>query len=211
MKLILLGAPGAGKGTQAEVLSEKFDIPVISTGEIIRNALRQETMLGKQAKEYIDKGLLVPDNVVIRIIQERLNQDDCRNGFILDGFPRTVPQADALAEMNITIDKVLAIEVADEKIVQRMSGRRQCAKCGATYHLQYKPPVKESICNACDGELIVRKDDEPETVQKRLEVYHEQTEPLKEYYKAKGLLVVAYGQEEIKDTISEVFKALGVG
>lgn len=210
MKLILLGAPGAGKGTQAEVLSDKFNIPVISTGEIIRNALKNETELGKKAKQYIDKGLLVPDQIVIEIIKERLSEDDCRNGFILDGFPRTVPQADALDEMNVKIDKVLAIEVPDEKIIARISERRQCSECGATYHTEYKPPQKEGVCDVCGGELMMRKDDAPETVKQRLEVYHEQTEPLKEYYQNKGLLVVAYGQEEIKDTTKEVFKALGV-
>ncbi len=210
MKLILLGAPGAGKGTQAEVLAEKFNIPVISTGDIIRNALKQQTELGKQAKDYIDKGLLVPDDVVIEIIRERLKQADCANGYILDGFPRTVPQADALEAMNIDIDKVLAIEVPDEKIIGRISGRRQCGECGATYHNEYKQPKQESICDVCEGTLIQRKDDAPETVKQRLEVYHEQTAPLKAYYDQKGILVLAYGQEEIKDTTKEVFKALGV-
>ncbi len=210
MKLILLGAPGAGKGTQAEILSEKLDIPVISTGEMIRNSLRQETQLGKEAKKYIDDGLLVPDDVVIGIMKERLSQDDCKNGFILDGFPRTVPQADALEQMNVEVEKVLAIEVEAQKIIDRISGRRQCSKCGATYHLEYKPSKKSDICDICEGDLIIRKDDAPETVKNRLDVYREQTEPLKAYYAAKGMLAIAYGQEEIKDTTSEVFKALGV-
>ncbi|MDK2798988.1 MAG: adenylate kinase [Clostridiales bacterium] len=210
MKLIILGAPGAGKGTQAEILSQKFNIPTISTGEIIRNAIRQGTALGNEAKQYIDRGLLVPDSVVIDIIKDRLHEDDCKNGFILDGFPRTVPQADALTKMGITIDKVLSLEVPEEKIIQRISGRRQCNECGATYHVIYKPPKQENKCDVCGGELIMRKDDAPETVKNRLRVYHEQTEPLKDYYKNKDLLVVAYGQEEVKDTTKEVFKALGV-
>ncbi len=210
MRLILLGAPGAGKGTQAATLCEKLNVPVIATGEIIRNALRQETELGKQAKTYIDQGSLVPDDIVIEIIKERLNADDCENGFILDGFPRTVPQADALSQMGIEIDKVLAIEVSDEKIIARISGRRQCSACGATYHLQYKPTKEEGICDVCGADLIIRKDDAPETVKNRLDIYHEQTEPLKAYYDKKGILAKAYGQEEIKDTTREVLSALGV-
>lgn len=211
MRLILLGAPGAGKGTQAEILAKELNIPVISTGEIIRNALREQTPLGIKAKKYIDDGLLVPDKVVIEIMQERLNEDDCSNGFILDGFPRTVPQADALEEMNIAIDKVLAIEVPEQRIINRISGRRQCSKCGATYHLEYKPSKVLDVCDLCGGGLIIRTDDAPETVKNRLDVYREQTEPLKEYYNGKGLLSIAYGQEEIEDTTKEVFKALGVG
>ncbi|WHH61450.1 adenylate kinase [Petroclostridium sp. X23] len=210
MRLIILGAPGAGKGTQAEGLSKKFGIPTISTGEIIRNALRQGTELGKEAKQYIDRGLLVPDDVVIEIIKERLVQDDCKNGFILDGFPRTVPQANALDKMNITIDKVLSIEVEDEKIVERISGRRQCSQCGATYHIIYKPSKVENVCDTCGGNLIMRQDDAPETVENRLKVYHEQTEPLKDFYAKKDLLTVAFGQEEVSDTTEEVYKALGV-
>ncbi|NLY42998.1 MAG: adenylate kinase [Clostridiaceae bacterium] len=210
MRIILLGAPGAGKGTQAEVLSNKYGIPTISTGEMIRNALRQGTELGKEAKQYIDRGLLVPDEVVIEIVKERLEDPDCQKGFILDGFPRTVPQADALEKMGITVDKVLSIEVAEEKIIERMSGRRQCSRCGATYHIIYKPSRVENVCDVCGGELIMREDDAPETVKNRLEVYRKQTEPLKKYYEDKGLLVVAYGQEEVRDTTREVFKALGV-
>ena len=210
MKIIVLGAPGAGKGTQAEVLAEKFDIPVISTGNIIRNALKQKTAIGKQAKDYIDKGLLVPDDIVVEIIRERLEQDDCSNGYILDGFPRTVPQADALEAMQVNIDKVLAIEVPDEKIIARIAGRLQCGECGATYHNENKKTKQEGVCDICEGKLVKRKDDEPETVKQRLAVYHDQTEQLKAYYQEKGLLSMAYGQEEIKDTTKEVFKALGV-
>ncbi|MGE4282930.1 MAG: adenylate kinase [Clostridia bacterium] len=210
MRLIILGAPGAGKGTQAEFLSKKQGIPTISTGEIIRNALRQGTELGKEAKQYIDRGLLVPDDVVIEIVKERLSQNDCQKGFILDGFPRTVPQADALEKMNVIIDKVLSIEVAEEKIIERISGRRQCSQCGATYHMVYKPSKEEDKCDACGGTLIMRQDDAPETVKNRLKVYHEQTEPLKEYYAKRGCLVIVYGQEEVSDTTKEVYKALGV-
>lgn len=210
MRLILLGAPGAGKGTQAEILSNRLNIPVISTGEMIRNALRQETSLGIKARQYIDDGLLVPDDVVIGIMQERLSENDCSGGFILDGFPRTVPQADALEKMKINLDRVLAIEVIEQKIINRISGRRQCSKCGATYHLEHKPSKTPDVCDICGGELIIRKDDAPETVKNRLDVYREQTEPLKEYYKSKGKLVIAFGQEEIKDTTIEVLKALGI-
>lgn len=210
MRLVILGAPGAGKGTQAEVLSKKFNIPTISTGMIIRNEIREETEFGKEAKQYIDRGLLVPDDVVIEIIKHRLNEDDCKNGFILDGFPRTVPQAEALSNMSVNIDKVLSIEVEDEEIIARISGRRECINCGVTYHMQYKRPVNEGKCDICGGQLYRRKDDDPETVKSRLKVYHHQTEPLKEYYRRKNLLVIAKGQEEIKDTTREVLKALEV-
>lgn len=205
-----MGAPGAGKGTQAEVLSKKFCIPAVSTGVIIRNAIRKETDLGKEAKQYIDRGLLVPDNVMIEIIRHRLDEADCQNGFIFDGFPRTVPQAEALLNMGVKIDKVLSIEVPDDKIIRRISGRRECSNCGATYHTDYKVPHEENKCDICNGQLIRREDDDPETVQKRLKVYHQQTEPLKEYYKNKNLLVVVIGQEDIQDTTREVFKALEV-
>ena len=173
MKLILLGAPGAGKGTQAEKICEKLSIPTISTGNIIRAALKNGTEMGKKAQKFIDAGQLVPDDVVIGIIKERLFEDDCKDGFILDGFPRTIPQAEALDEMGIEIDCVLSIEVPDEKIVARMSGRRVCPTCGATYHTEYKKPEKDGICNGCGAELIIRKDDEPATVLDRLHVYHE--------------------------------------
>ncbi len=208
MNLILLGAPGAGKGTQAEKICEKYNIPAVSTGNIIREALKNGTDMGLKAKSYIDAGKLVPDDVVIGIIKERLAEDDCQNGFILDGFPRTIPQAEALDSMGIVIDKVVDIEVPDEKIAARLSGRRVCLKCGATYHLEYKKPAKEGICDACGDELVQRKDDSPETVLDRLNVYHEQTEPLKDYYSKTGKLVIVEGQEEVKDTTALVFKAL---
>ena len=190
MKLILLGAPGAGKGTQAEVICNHLSVPTISTGNIIRAALKAETEMGLKAKEYINNGQLVPDEVVIGIIKERLAEDDCKNGFILDGFPRTIPQAEALDEMGIEIDKVIDIEVPDEKIVERMSGRRVCPACGNSYHLLYKKPEKDGICNACGAELIIRADDHPDTVKERLDVYHSQTEPLKEFYGKKNKLFI---------------------
>ena len=208
MKHILLGAPGAGKGTQAEIISEKYNIPTISTGNIIRAALKNGTEMGLKAKAYTEKGELVPDEIVIGIIKERLAEPDCKEGFILDGFPRTIPQAKALDDMGIAIDAALSIEVADEAIVKRMSGRRVCEKCGASYHTEYKKPAVEGVCNACDGNLVIRKDDEPETVLNRLSVYHEQTEPLKDYYKAAGKLLTVEGQEELADTTARVLGAL---
>lgn len=208
MKLILLGAPGAGKGTQAEIISEKYNIPTISTGNIIRAALKNGTEMGLKAKAYIEKGELVPDEVVIGIIRERLLEEDCKQGFILDGFPRTIPQAEALDNMGISIDAALSIEVADSEIVKRMSGRRVCPECGASYHTEYKKPEKEGVCNACGGALVIRKDDEPETVLNRLQVYHEQTEPLKSYYQAADKLLTVEGQDEVKDTTALVLKAL---
>ena len=208
MKLILLGAPGAGKGTQAEVISEKYDIPAVSTGNMIRAALKNGTEMGLKAKSYIDAGALVPDEVVIGIIKERLGEADCKNGFILDGFPRTIPQAEALDEMNFGIDAALSIEVADEEIVKRMSGRRVCEKCGASYHTEYKKPAKEGECNFCGGALVIRKDDEPETVLNRLKVYHDQTEPLKDYYNRCGKLITVEGQDEVADTTALVLRAL---
>lgn len=208
MKLILLGAPGAGKGTQAEIISEKYNIPTISTGNIIRAALKNGTEMGLKAKSYIDAGELVPDDVVIGIIKERLAKDDCANGFILDGFPRTIPQAEALDAMGVIIDRVIDIEVPDEKIAARMSGRRVCKDCGSSYHLEYKAPKAEGVCDACDGELIQRKDDAPETVLDRLAVYHKQTEPLKDFYSKKGILRIVEGQEEIADTSALTLKAL---
>jgi adenylate kinase len=209
MKLILLGAPGAGKGTQAEIISEKHSIPPISTGNIIRAALKNGTEMGLKAKTFIEAGELVPDEVVIGIIKERLAEDDCQNGYILDGFPRTIPQAEALDQMGFDIDVALSIEVADSEIVKRMSGRRVCEKCGASYHTEYKKPAKEGVCNFCEGTLVIRKDDEPETVLNRLNVYHEQTEPLKDYYKNCGKLLIVEGQDEVKDTTRLVLEALG--
>ena len=208
MKLILLGAPGAGKGTQAEVISEKYDIPTISTGNIIRAALKNGTEMGLKAKAYIEAGKLVPDDVVIGIIRERLAEPDCDGGFILDGFPRTIPQAEALDSMGIAIDAALSIEVEDGEIVKRMSGRRVCEKCGASYHTEYKKPKTDGVCNACGGALVIRKDDEPETVLNRLSVYHEQTEPLKSYYAKVGKLLTVEGQDDVKDTTALVLKTL---
>ncbi len=208
MKLILLGAPGAGKGTQGEFISERCGIPNISTGNIIREALKNGTELGRRAKSYMDAGDLVPDEVVIDIIKERLAQKDCENGFILDGFPRTVPQAEALDRMGVAIDRVIEIDVADEEIMKRLSGRRVCSVCGSSYHLVYKPPVKEGVCTHCGGELIVRKDDAPATIAERLKVYHEQTEPLKDYYAAKGILRVVIGQEKVEDTTELTRRAI---
>ena len=207
MNLILMGAPGAGKGTQAEKISAKWNIPAISTGDILRAAIKEGTELGQTAKAFIDDGKLVPDDIVIGIIKEYLMSDVCRNGFILDGFPRSIPQAEALDGMGVKIDAVLSIEVADSKIVERMSGRRVCT-CGASYHTLYKPSQKPNICDKCGAELYIRKDDAPETVLNRLKTYHTQTEPLKEYYAKKGLLVTVEGQEEVADTTALVFKAL---
>lgn len=210
MKLILLGAPGAGKGTQAEIICEKLSIPTVSTGNIIRAAMKNGTEMGLKAKAFVEAGNLVPDEVVIGIIKERLSEDDCKNGFILDGFPRTIPQAEALDKMGIEIDRVISIEVDDEKIAARMSGRRVCPACGASYHLEYKKPEKDGICNLCSAALIQRKDDEPKTVLDRLAVYHEQTEPLKDYYAKSGKLYIVEGQEEIADTTRLTLEALGL-
>lgn len=208
MKLILLGAPGAGKGTQAEKICEKFNIPAVSTGNIIRAALKNGTEMGLKAKAYMEAGQLVPDEVVIGIIKDRLVEDDCKNGFILDGFPRTIPQAQALEDMGIEIDAVVDIEVPDEKITARMSGRRVCSKCANSYHMLYKKPKVEGVCDACGGELVQRKDDAPETVQARLVEYHEMTEPLKGFYEKLGKLKIVEGQEEVADTTALVFAAL---
>ncbi len=208
MNLIFLGAPGAGKGTQAEYVSEKFSIPTISTGNIIRAALKNGTEMGKRAKEFVDAGKLVPDDVVIGIIRERLSEDDCKNGFILDGFPRTIPQAEALDQMGIVIDKVVDLEVKDEVIVNRMSGRRVCPDCGMSFHIESKKPQTEGVCDKCGAALIIRKDDEPQVVLDRLKVYHEQTEPLIDYYSKQGKVRVVEGQEDVKDTIALTLKAL---
>ena len=208
MNIIFLGAPGAGKGTQAEIVSEKLAIPTVSTGNIIRAALKNGTPMGLKAKEFIESGKLVPDEVVIGIIKDRLAEDDCKNGFILDGFPRTIPQADALDTMGIVIDKVIDIEVADEKIATRMGGRRVCKACGNSYHLEYKKPQNDGVCYACGGELIQRKDDAPETVLERLKIYHQETEPLKDYYEKQGKLFIVEGQEEVSDTTALTLKAV---
>lgn len=208
MNLILLGAPGAGKGTQAEKICEKLGIPAISTGNMLREAMANGTEMGLKAKSFIDAGKLVPDEVVIGIIRERLQADDCKNGFILDGFPRTIPQAEALDAMGVRIDRVIDIEVPDEKIAARLSGRRVCLKCGATYHTEYKKPKTEGVCDVCGDKLVQRKDDMPETVLDRLKTYHEQTEPLKDYYAKKGNLRVVEGQEAVTDTTALTMKAL---
>lgn len=208
MKLILLGAPGAGKGTQAEKICEKLSIPAISTGNILRAAVKDGTEMGLKAKSYMDAGQLVPDEVVIGIIKDRLNDDDCKNGFILDGFPRTIPQAQALLDSGVDIDKVIDIEVPDEAITKRMSGRRVCSKCANSYHIEYKKPKVDGICDACGGELIQRKDDAPQTVLDRLVEYHKMTEPLKGFYENLGKLKVVEGQEDVADTTKLVFAAL---
>ena len=209
MNLILMGAPGAGKGTQSERISTKWNIPAVSTGDMLRAAIREGSELGNTAKGYMDAGQLVPDQIVIGIIKEYLASDVCKNGFILDGFPRSIPQAEALEEMGVKIDKVLNIEVKDEDIIERMSGRRVCSGCGASYHIQYNPSEKENVCDKCGKPLYIRDDDAADTVKKRLDTYHGQTEPLKAFYAAKGLLVNVEGQGKVEDTTALVFKALG--
>ena len=207
MNLILLGAPGAGKGTQSAKISEKYQIPAIATGDILRAERRAGTELGKEAQSYIDAGRLVPDSVVIGIIKKYMVENNCENGFILDGFPRSIPQAKALEEMGVRIDAVLSIEVPDEKIIERMSGRRVCS-CGASYHVVYNPPKTEDVCDKCGEALYVRADDAAETVKSRLATFHKETEPLKEFYSEKGILLSVEGQEEVADTTALVFRAL---
>lgn len=208
MKLIFLGAPGAGKGTQAEVISKRLNIPTISTGNIIREAVKNGTEMGLKAKSYIEAGKLVTDEVVIGIIRERLAQPDCADGFILDGFPRTIPQAEALDAMGVEIDKVVEISVDDDTIISRMSGRRVCQDCGASYHITNKKPAEDGVCDSCGGKLVQRKDDAAEIVLDRLKVYHEQTEPLKEYYAKKGILRSADGTLGVEKSIEATMKAL---
>ena len=210
MNIIFLGAPGAGKGTQAEVVSDRLSIPTISTGAIIREALKAGTEMGLAAKKFIDAGALVPDEVVIGIVKERIAKKDCENGFILDGFPRTVPQAEALETMGVVIDAVLSLEVADDTIVERMSGRRVCAACGATFHVKYNPSADGDLCDKCKQPLSVRKDDAPEVVKSRLAVYHETTEPLKDFYAQRGILRTVEGQERVEDTTALTLAALGI-
>lgn len=211
MKIIFLGAPGAGKGTQAEKVSERYHIPAISTGAIIREAIKTGTEMGLAAKAYTEKGALVPDEVVIGIIKERLAKEDCAEGFILDGFPRTVPQAEALDTMGVAIDMVISIEVPDETIVTRMSGRRVCANCGASYHTEFKPSKDGKNCDSCGTELTIRRDDAPEVVKSRLDIYHEQTEPLKAYYEKTGKLKLVVGQVEVADTTRLTFETIDGG
>ena len=208
MKLILLGAPGAGKGTQAEILCDRLNIPTISTGNMIREAMKSGTEMGLKAKEYAENGKLVPDEVVIGIVDERLRMEDCANGFILDGFPRTIPQAEALDRMGIIIDRVVDINVPDEVITRRVSGRRACLDCGSTYHIETKKPQVEGICDRCGSTLVQRKDDLPETVLERLHVYHAQTEPLRDYYAAAGKLLVVDGQQGIQEIAEQTLELL---
>ena len=207
MNLIIMGAPGAGKGTQSEKISAKWNIPSVSTGDMLRAAVKEGTELGKAAKTCMDAGQLVPDDIVIGIIKDYLSSDKCKDGFILDGFPRSIPQAEALDAMGVKIDAVLSIEVPDEKIVERMSGRRVC-RCGASYHIAYKAPKIADVCDNCGEALYIRDDDAAETVLKRLATYHSTTEPLKDYYAAKGLLICVAGREEVKDTTADVMNAL---
>lgn len=210
MKLILLGAPGAGKGTQAEILSRMCNIPTISTGNILRAAMKNGTPVGLKAKEYVESGKLVPDDVIIGIVRERLAENDCKNGYILDGMPRTIPQAQALEDAGIDIDTALSIEISDEAIIERMSGRRTCKDCGTTFHIVSNPPKTEGICDKCGGELIIRKDDAPETVKERLAVYHKETEPLKDFYEKRGKLKTVDNHTTVEETTKEVVKALGL-
>ncbi len=210
MRLILLGAPGAGKGTQAEILSRELGIPTISTGNILRAAMKAGTPVGLQAKSYVEAGKLVPDDVIIGIIRERLAQEDCKKGYILDGVPRTIPQAETMEGMGVEIDCALSIEIEDEVIVNRMSGRRTCKDCGQTFHIVSNPPKAEGLCDACGGQLHIRKDDAPETVKARLEVYHRETEPLKLFYAERGKLKSVENQSTIEATTAEIRKALGI-
>jgi len=207
MNLILMGAPGAGKGTQAAKISEKYQIPAIATGDILRAERKAGTALGNEAQTYIERGQLVPDSVVIGIIKKYMVENNCENGFLLDGFPRSIPQAEALETMGIHIDAVLSIEVPDQKIIERMSGRRVCS-CGSSYHVVYNPPIKEGVCDRCGEALYIRADDAAETVKKRLETFHRETEPLKAFYAERGLLLTVEGQEEVADTTALVFQTL---
>ena len=213
MKIIMLGAPGAGKGTQAKKIAAKYGIPHISTGDIFRANIKNGTELGKKAKTYMDQGLLVPDELVVDLVVDRVNQDDCKNGYVLDGFPCTIPQAEALTEalekMGQKVDFAIDVNVPDENIVKRMGGRRACVTCGATYHMVYAPTKKEGICDTCGGELILRDDDKPETVQKRLNVYHDQTQPLIDYYTSQGILRTVDGTVDIDDVFRAITEFLG--
>lgn len=210
MKLIMLGAPGAGKGTQAEILSAKLNIPTVSTGNILRAAIKDGTPTGLEAKSYMDAGKLVPDSVIIGIVAERLAQPDCANGYILDGVPRTIGQAEALDQAGITFDHVVSIEITDQEIEERMGGRRVCQSCGTPFHIKSRPPKKEGVCDNCGGPLILRDDDKPETVRHRLEVYHAETEPLKDFYAKKGILSPVDNQPTIEATTKVILEALGL-
>ena len=208
MKLVLLGAPGAGKGTQAEIISERLSIPILGTGNLLREAVKNETPDGLKAKEYMDKGDLVPDEIVIALLRHRMEEDDCENGYILDGFPRNLAQAKALQEFGIQVDRVINIYVSDEDIMRRMSGRRTCPNCGATYHIEYNPPKEENVCDLCGTTLTIRDDDNPDTVKERLRIYHEQTAPLIGFYKEQGILLTVEGQEILADTTKLTLEAL---
>ena len=213
MKIIMLGAPGAGKGTQAKLIAEKYGVPHISTGDIFRANIKNGTELGKEAKEYMDKGLLVPDELTVRLLLDRVAQDDCKNGYVLDGFPRTIPQAEVLdkelTKLGDSVDFAVDVDVPDENIINRMSGRRACLNCGATYHIVNIPPTKEGICDVCGSELVLRDDDQPETVKNRLKVYHEQTQPLIEYYTGKGVLRTVDGTLPMEEVFDAIVKILG--
>ena len=209
MNLILLGAPGAGKGTQAELLTQQLSIPAISTGNMLREAMANGSELGQKVKKFMDEGSLVPDGVILDIVAERVAKEDCSNGFILDGVPRTLPQAQALEERGVQIDHVVSIEVEDALIEGRMTGRRVCSQCGASYHVQANPPKAEGICDQCQGELVIRKDDAPETVRHRLEVYHRQTEVLKGFYQERGKLRLVDGNQPIEDANRKILEAIG--
>ena len=213
MKIIMLGAPGAGKGTQAKMIAEKYSIPHISTGDIFRYNIKNGTELGKEAKKYMDQGLLVPDELTVKILLDRVAKDDCKNGYVLDGFPRTIPQAEvleeALTKLGDRIDYAINVEVPDENIVKRMGGRRACVNCGATYHIEHVPPKKEGICDNCGSELILRDDDKPETVKNRLSVYHKQTQPLIDFYNGKGVLRTVDGTVDMKDVFNTIVAILG--
>lgn len=213
MKIIMLGAPGAGKGTQAKMIAEKYSVPHISTGDIFRANIKNGTQLGMEAKKYMDQGLLVPDELTVKILLDRVAKDDCKNGYVLDGFPRTIPQAEvldkALAEIDDKIDFAINVDVPDENIIRRMGGRRACLNCGATYHIEHIPPKQEGICDACGKELVLRDDDKPETVKNRLDVYHQQTQPLIDFYQAKGILKTVDGTVGMKDVFAAITAILG--
>ncbi len=212
MKIIMLGAPGAGKGTQAKMIADKYSIPHVSTGDIFRANIKNGTALGMEAKKYMDQGQLVPDELTVKILLDRVAQEDCKNGYVLDGFPRTIPQAEvldkALTELGDSIDYAINVDVPDENIINRMSGRRACVACGATYHIVHIPTKVEGICDRCGAELILRDDDKPETVKKRLDVYHTQTQPLIDYYTAKGVLREVDGTKDMKDVFADIVKLL---
>lgn len=213
MKIVMLGAPGAGKGTQAKMIAEKYSVPHVSTGDIFRANIKNGTDLGKEAKTYMDKGQLVPDELTVRILLDRVAQDDCKNGYVLDGFPRTIPQAEVLdaelTKLGEKIDFAINVEVPDENIIKRMGGRRACVTCGATYHIEHVPPKKEGICDKCGAELILRDDDKPETVKNRLSVYHDQTQPLIDFYNNKGVLKEVDGTVDMMDVFAAITKILG--